>query len=534
MYKLIATLFLLWVAQPLVYAQVLIDDFQVNSSAQNLKGLGRPTIAAHPGGNFAVAWQDFNDYSIPVAEQPRVAVQLFSATATPVGPLNLFRGESRSLSIWTSDFLEPNPDLAFHPDGSLLIAVEHEGRLSIGGDDVGSAEAGLAVVSANGDIIDASGPNTNGVVLWLISTETKYQERPRIAVANTGDFFVAVDGPTYNTNFNAVLIQQFDSAGNLVGDFFVPHATDPGPNANHRFADMASNGTVHAVVWQDGRRDDNWDISMQFYINNGAAGGNTQINSGDAAGTVNIWPSIAMNASGNSVVVWADTRNSAAGDIYGQRMSSTGQLVGNNFRISNGEGEIMDRPEVAMLDDGRFMVVWTDSLSGTSGLAAYRARGRQFNADGTPATDVFVLPNTDVASGLANVGTDGASYYLAWLDDRKQEEYLNLFAKKMGDFATSVDRRQSAVPERVVLYDAYPNPFNPTTTIRYALPEKIWVKLSVYNVLGQKIRTLLNGVQTAGEHAVNFDAGGLPGGVYFYQLDTAAGDRQIRKLLLVK
>ncbi len=105
MQKSILSLCLFLLMTEVVYAQVQAPDFVVNEPAKNLKGLGRPDITAHTDGTFAMAWQDYNDYSMPVAEQPRAAVQIFSASVQAIGPLNLFRGESRSLSIWTSDYV---------------------------------------------------------------------------------------------------------------------------------------------------------------------------------------------------------------------------------------------------------------------------------------------------------------------------------------------------------------------------------------------------------------------------------------------
>ena len=541
MKRLLIQMLVVCVSVPMLRAQVLIDDFIVNDPAANTRGLGRPAIAAHSSGGFAVAWQDFNDYNIPIAEQPRIAVQLFSADATPIGPTNLFQGESRlPLSIWTSDFLEPNPDIVFHPDGTLLVAVEHEGRLSIGSDDIGSAEVGLAVVLPTGQVLDASGSNTSGVILWLISTKTQFQQRPRIAMAPSGDFFMTMDGLSFDTNFNAVLIQQFDTEGNFVGDFFNPHTSDPGPNSNHQFSDFATNGITHVVIWQDDRQDGNWDITAQFYNNSGEMGGNLRVNNGDAAGTINIWPSIAMNQSGNGVAVWADTRTGADGEIFGQLFNANGQAVAGNFQISAGHGEIMDRPEVAMLIDGDFMVVWTDSMPGISGTSAFRARGRQFSANATPVSEVFILPNQDIASGVSNIATDGTSYYLTWRDDRRNETYLNMFAKKMAPFVTSVATSDPGLPPRFELFNAYPNPFNPSTTIQFAVPSQSKVTIKLFDLLGREVTTLIDEEYSPGEYELFFEAEGLTSGIYFYRIiaTTSAGQTkafvQTKKLTLLK
>ncbi|MDH3268493.1 MAG: T9SS type A sorting domain-containing protein, partial [Ignavibacteria bacterium] len=69
-----------------------------------------------------------------------------------------------------------------------------------------------------------------------------------------------------------------------------------------------------------------------------------------------------------------------------------------------------------------------------------------------------------------------------------------------------------------VLYQNYPNPFNPTTTIRYELPWDGIVTLDIFDILGQKVRTILNEFQRADRYEVSFNAIGLASGVYIYQL----------------
>ncbi len=95
-----------------------------------------------------------------------------------------------------------------------------------------------------------------------------------------------------------------------------------------------------------------------------------------------------------------------------------------------------------------------------------------------------------------------------------------------------------AVPRQFMLLQNYPNPFNPSTTIRYQMAVPGHVTLTVYNILGQRIRTLVNGRKPAGGHEVawdGLDAHGVPmsSGVYFYRLQTG-GQSSVRKMVLVK
>lgn len=79
----------------------------------------------------------------------------------------------------------------------------------------------------------------------------------------------------------------------------------------------------------------------------------------------------------------------------------------------------------------------------------------------------------------------------------------------------------------------YPNPFNPSTSIRYVLPENADVDLSIFDIVGKKVATMVNQQQGAGEYTVNFNAAGLTSGVYLYKL-TAGKFSETRKMYLVK
>lgn len=92
----------------------------------------------------------------------------------------------------------------------------------------------------------------------------------------------------------------------------------------------------------------------------------------------------------------------------------------------------------------------------------------------------------------------------------------------------------SELPEAFALDQNYPNPFNPSTTIKYAIPQQSDVTLQVYNVLGRRVATLVDGENKApGFYKVSFNANELSSGIYFYRLE--AGDhQQTRKLILIK
>jgi len=101
------------------------------------------------------------------------------------------------------------------------------------------------------------------------------------------------------------------------------------------------------------------------------------------------------------------------------------------------------------------------------------------------------------------------------------------------DVITSVKDDNPQLPSKFALYQNFPNPFNPMTTIKYGLSSKQFVVLNVYNVLGQRVATLVNEWQNAGTHSVTFDGTNLPSGVYFYRL-SAGSYIATKKALLLK
>ena len=100
--------------------------------------------------------------------------------------------------------------------------------------------------------------------------------------------------------------------------------------------------------------------------------------------------------------------------------------------------------------------------------------------------------------------------------------------------ATSVRQLKNVyVPSDYKLYQNFPNPFNPTTTIRFEIPVKSTVKLEIFNILGELVTTLVSGELKAGTYDYNWNADNIASGIYFYRL-TADKSQIAKKLLLLK
>jgi hypothetical protein len=219
----------------------------------------------------------------------------------------------------------------------------------------------------------------------------------------------------------------------------------------------------------------------------------------------------------------------------------------------NGTGNADDKAN-AMAIDGSGNIYVTGMSYGANGSYDYTtvkynsAGSRQWVARYNAAGN-----NTDEAKALAvdgsgNVYVTGYSYGSNGFKDYATIKYLVSgasitfadpsssedmdFSESDGDEQVEIDRT-TTLPTTFYLAQNFPNPYNPTTTIRFAIPSAGKVKLTVYNVRGELVRTLVDGEVSAGYHEVTFDASKLASGVYFYRLE-AGSYVATQKMILAK
>jgi hypothetical protein len=128
------------------------------------------------------------------------------------------------------------------------------------------------------------------------------------------------------------------------------------------------------------------------------------------------------------------------------------------------------------------------------------------------------------------------SFLLNDVADSLNEEGWKLFDASviwaMGGGSSAV-KYSNDVPLQFTLYNNYPNPFNPMTAIAYSIPAQVNVRLSIFNILGERVETLVDEIKPAGNYKANFYASGIPSGVYFYRLE-AGSFVEVKKLIFLK
>jgi len=176
------------------------------------------------------------------------------------------------------------------------------------------------------------------------------------------------------------------------------------------------------------------------------------------------------------------------------------------------------------VDNGQSIsIAWT-SDDGIPDAGYHRVdinlKGSQLNVMLDETT--YLSANSSRLSAEGRIGF-GSEKYAAFFDDiliTRKQDYIGI-------------SHQGNQPAQFNLWQNYPNPFNPSTRIKFSLPKADYVKIEVYNLIGQKIITLLNQYMTAGLHNVEFNGQDLLSGVYWYKIETK-DFQDVKKMILLK
>jgi hypothetical protein len=148
----------------------------------------------------------------------------------------------------------------------------------------------------------------------------------------------------------------------------------------------------------------------------------------------------------------------------------------------------------------------------------------------------LVIAAGDSASAVATFNPSRIQAYaggFVLFNNSNNNRRDSLIVRGSGVRPAAAGDHESVLPSQFSLTQNFPNPFNPSTDIQFSLPVQSHVRLTVYDVLGQEVTTLVNSTLPAGVHTSMFDASRLPTGIYFYRLE-AGSFTDIKKMMLMK
>ncbi len=244
--------------------------------------------------------------------------------------------------------------------------------------------------------------------------------------------------------------------------------------------------------------------------------------------------------SGNIYVGWSDQRNGTDNtDIFFTKSTDKGETWGETIKVNN---DVTSRHQF-------FTWMTVDSTSGNIYFVFYDRRNTTNNntevylarsIDGGNSFQNYKIsesaftPNPNVFFGdYTNIVAYKGVIRPIWM--RLDNNSLSIWSAKITDSEldeTNVDNNDIEVLD-FKLYQNYPNPFNPSTIISYSIPERIYLSINVFDILGNKIETLFEGMQKSGTYEVDFSPqNNLSSGIYFYQMITPSFSKTNKMMFL--
>ena len=247
------------------------------------------------------------------------------------------------------------------------------------------------------------------------------------------------------------------------------------------------------------------------------------------AGNTIVNNTIVGNSSTGTVSTGANGRGGGMIAVFGATINTKNNIVWGNTQTTGGQVGTASGTALVSYSDIE------DGFVGPGNISALPlfADTSFYLQSGSPCIDTG-----DTSAAFNDPADPGNPGFALWPARGARRNDMGAYGGPLSSIIASIatavqDEPKGEFPWQTSLSQNYPNPFNPTTTIRYELPSASHVSLTVYNLLGQEVATLVEGVQSVGSHSVVWNAGGSSSGIYFYKL-SAGRYTETRKLILSK
>jgi len=319
--------------------------------------------------------------------------------------------------------------------------------------------------------------------------------------------------------------------------------TDDVPDQSlHFFSRLASNHKSEnaVVVWAAQSPDVGYNVFGRLLSKNGTPRDSTFIIGRDISFSRTWNSSVVMAADGSFAVAWSASIDDTVWNVYLRRFSQAGTPFAPVERVNEKVAVGFSDVDIAMDSDGRFVVAWVGLENNVFKIMAQR-----FASDGSRmGSNYFVSVKRDTSAQFEpSVILRDGMIYTAWTsceEKRRRPCPVSVWTNilNLDNPALGVESPAGKVPQSFQLFPNYPNPFNPTTTIKYEIQSRGLVRLEIYNLLGEKLRTLVEEEQYPGSYRVVWNGKDnqnreVASGIYIYRL-SLAGRKESKKMVLLQ
>lgn len=430
---------------------------------------------------------------------------------------------------------QPNPKVVQTSDGNYVFFWR-----------IGTGPQKLALQKVNAAGVKQWGTSP---IIWTSGTTENY-DWPAIVPSDNGSVIVMFSGYTGSfispSNYR-IYSQKVSGAGTRVWNSTQDTVYSLGRVSGFYTPRLFPDGNSGAVYcWHDDRNSVNLTTgyvqrknsagAIQFPINGTAVSGNASNN--------HFAPVAAyMPATGETFVAWQEANGGQTQvGFYAQKMNSSGaRQWGDGIAIQSlGTDQVV--AYTVMTKDTSAIVCFNQSAAGGNNIikAAKIGSSGAYLWAGNIITAGSITSSKIRLNSVINPANSNS--ILCWQD--KRNDGGGIYAQNIkfdGTFGPLVGiiNISSNIPERFELIQNYPNPFNPVTNIRYSIIQKADVKITVFDILGNRIAEIVNDTQNPGTYEAGFDASGFASGVYLYRITALSKESNVllsdtKRMVLIK
>jgi len=487
----------------------LTPDFPVSSTDTLVTNFLDARFVSDGQGGMIAVWSDTRDNPIPLLYTQRI-----DNDGTPLWG---GRGKLASYQDGSSYRDQQSPRLIETGDGGAII-VYHEYDADY------LQQVKVQRLDANGDYMWSGGSSagvfvTSGFMDHFIETVNRFSDGSLLVVYSPQSEFP----PTYDLYAVRVNLD-----GSIAWTQPLPICTAPDIQFNAKSTPVEG-GVV--VFWEDQRRGNPiLDIYGQLIHMDGtlawAENGAVLVEADN--GQDNIALASESHSATNFWAAWRDASDSFKTDIILARFDLDGNAL-HTTRIGTDDHSQLE-PVLVLDGEGGVFVAWREEDRATYSdlmVSHVTDEGILYNPEYYP-TGAVLTSAYHIQREISAISDGSGGMVGAWVDARStgKEPLSNIYTQRIADEFMSVGERGEAQPIGWGLHAAYPNPFNPSTTIRFEVAKNAAVKLAVYDVLGREVVRLVDREVSAGSHQVFWNGQDISGatvasGTYFYRLETS-------------
>ena len=470
--------------------------------------------------------------------------------------------DADGLDICTAAKTQYEPDLISDGGGNVIVAWSDNRSWPGTGHDIYVQKA---MILESPDM---------GFVFWTangvpVCAESGIQDYPKMAEDGSGGAFI-IWSDSRDGNSKLYAQRVIGSGVALWGAGGIPVCTLTGwpEYLNGSYHNVVSDGTGGVIIAWDDLRNGDCDI-YALRLNGAGAPQWTPNGIPVCAETGNQrYSRIVANGLGEFIITWQDSRNGSS-DVYAQKLDLNGAIKweSNGEIISEGP-QAQEYPYIASDNYGGAMITWQDTRSGSYDIYAQRiceyvapiatmlqeylasiSHGFvivEWKLSSIGENAVFSVLRSEAGNNgivemdMTGLRAEGLSYSIVDTEAVPGKTYTyQVKVTDEKDVKILFETEPLSIPEmKLTLLQNHPNPFNPSTTIRYYMPERGAVTLSIFDVTGRLVKRLVDEHQERGPHSItweglNDEGAGVASGIYFYRM-TVGKETISRKMVLLK